>query len=97
MHQITPTEGQRIDDRIRAPASETAYPPAPRRTACTANRCNSGDRKCPCPTELQIPEPDAITAVNTALIVAGYLLANKWVRFGAAIVGVMLTVHFWPR
>lgn len=95
MHQIDPTAAQRVDRRESERGIYIGlHRPFP---ACTANRCGSGDRKCPCPTECQIPEPDAITAVNTTLIVAGYLLANKWVRFGAVIVAAMLTVHFWPR
>jgi hypothetical protein len=57
MKQITDLDAaQRIDDRIRAPASDTAWPPSPRRTACTANRCSSGDKRCPCPEACELPD-----------------------------------------
>lgn len=57
MKQITDLDAaQRVDDRMRAPASDTAWPPSPRHTACTANRCSSGDKRCPCPEACELPE-----------------------------------------
>lgn len=55
MEQITDLKAaQHID--MRAPASDDAWPTAPRRTACTANACGSGDKRCPCPEACELPE-----------------------------------------
>ena len=64
MKQITDLDAaQRVDDRMRAPASDTAWPPSPRHTACTANRCSSGDKRCPCPDACELPEGSRMAAV----------------------------------
>lgn len=92
MKQITDLDAaQRVDDRRRAPASDTAWPPSPRRTACTANRCNSGDKRCPCPDACEPPEDSLAGRVFGVLdrIEARHF----WLGYAAFILGCVAGLH----
>ena len=52
---------------MSAPQSDASWPPSPRRTACTANACSSGDKACPCPEACQLPESGAFAWVMDCL------------------------------
>ena len=61
--------------------------------ACTANRCSSGDRKCPCPEACRIAEINTPTMANTALICAAFAVSHPVTRAVLAIVAVAVALH----
>lgn len=104
MHELNPADAQRVDDRrplyvgllrdepMRAPPSDSEWPPAPRRTACTANRCNSGDRKCPCPTACELPENTVVGRVMDVL--DRVPVRPFWIGYAAFLIAFAAGLHF---